>query len=647
MRHLGMADHRRRRSSGAGVEPLESRTLLSVTPLVLATLDGSTGPAAPRVAVDAAGDVFGTTLSVGDSAGTVYEIPAGTHAVRTLASFGSSDPSVNTLGIDPGDILIDKAGDLFGDATTGGSPVNSYYVSNGTLWELPAGASAVRVLHTFPPLGIFPASSAYGPTSLSMDSAGDLFGSAEEVIVHPYGAGSYAFEYVAASGTTRWIYGPGGGYASLYANVASSPAGDAYVLEDSPFFDPIGVSLIRVPTGTTTLPSGTLATFATPTGVPVGSPVPVGVGVDAVGDAFVTVAGSASDTITEVAAGASQPTVRATLRPIDGKTFVGNPIVDAAGDVFAVTSAGGAHGYGTLVELPAGASAPELLMSFTSADENEQVVGLTVDAAGNLFGTMPTASGVAVFELRGVGIPAPDPANTSALTPLGERGTVPTHVVAGAKVRGTVTVTLDDTAAAATKGPATVNLYAVTAGQAAADGVRVGSARYGRRLAGGRSARVAVAVRPVTLPDGSYTLVAVVTDATGGTSTAITGPAVVVAPPNIALSAVVTKLSTAAVTPGGPLSFTVTVTNSGNVNSVGTASLAVHLSVDGTAHTVLVPSHRGVPRSTTVKAGRAVSFRVTVTVPAAAAAMDLYPLVAFAQDGQTATAAATTTVTVG
>jgi hypothetical protein len=589
----------------AVIDRLEPRTLLSVTPVVLGTVDG----AAPRVAVDAAGDVFGTTLSSGDSAGTVYEIPAGTNTVRTLVSFGSSDSSVNTLGINPGDILIDAHGDLFGDANSGGALTNvDGYASNGTLWELPAGGSAVRVLYTFPPLGIFPASSGYGPTSLSMDSAGDLFGSAEEVIPHPYGTAPYAFEYVSASGTTGSIYLPDTEYASLYPNMASSPAGDGYVLEVSPFVGSVGVSLIRVPASTTALPPVTLATFATPTGVPAGSVVPVGVAVDSAGDAFVT---ATDGTITEVAAGISTPTVRATLPSSAGSKFTGNPVVDAAGDLFTVTSAGGANGFGSLVELKAGGSGLEVLMPFTTAGEAARVAEMTVDAAGNLFATRPTATGAEVFELLGVGSAAPlasPPA--SPLNPSVARSTVPAAVLVGAKVRGAVTVTLDNSGSATVRGTDQVDLYAVAEGQV---NRLVGSARRVGKLAGHGSAEVTVPVKPVALAAGSYTLIAVVTDAAGDKSTAATGPTVTVSPITVTLSARVSKVSTkfVASTSEQVISFTLTVTNTGDGPTTGPATVALTLTTADRGLIIQSDNVPIVPASPVIRAGRSRTVRAT------------------------------------
>ena len=165
-------------------------------------------------------------------------------------------------------------------------------------------------------------------------------------------------------------------------------------------------------------------------------------------------------------------------------------------------------------------------------------------------------------------------------------------------------------------------------------------------VAGDGSATVPVTVKPVALPPGSYTLAAVVTNATGAVVTTVSGPAVTVIPATVALSAAVTKVSTTATAPGKLLSFTLTVTNDGTVATTGTASVDIYLSADATVGTVAVAKDRGVPKSPTVRAGGSASYRVTILVPADAAAMELSPQVVLRQDGQVAEAVATSRVTV-
>ena len=67
-------------------------------------------------------------------------------------------------------------------------------------------------------------------------------------------------------------------------------------------------------------------------------------------------------------------------------------ILDAAGNLYCSTDAGGAHNYGAVFEVPAGGT-ERVLYSFngTGGDGADPLAGLVRDGAGNLYGT--TASG--------------------------------------------------------------------------------------------------------------------------------------------------------------------------------------------------------------------------------------------------------------
>ena len=99
----------------------------------LATFDGTNGDAPNGDAtIDAAGNLYGTAAAGGaNDAGTVWELPAGATAILPLANFGG------TVGTGPaGRLAVDATGNLFGTAQSGGA--NGY----GTVWERPAGGGA-------------------------------------------------------------------------------------------------------------------------------------------------------------------------------------------------------------------------------------------------------------------------------------------------------------------------------------------------------------------------------------------------------------------------------------------------------------------------------------------------------------------------
>jgi uncharacterized delta-60 repeat protein len=115
-----------------------------------------TSPAGPLV-LDGAGDLFGITPNDDTSNGTVFEVPQGSGAATTIATFGTSDYPNDGL-------VIDSSGDLFGTTSYGGGN------GLGSVFEVPAGTGTINTLYSFSgPDGQYP-----GP--LTIDSNGDLFG---------------------------------------------------------------------------------------------------------------------------------------------------------------------------------------------------------------------------------------------------------------------------------------------------------------------------------------------------------------------------------------------------------------------------------------------------------------------------------------
>lgn len=135
---------------------------------VLATLDTFTGtnganPQATLIA-DSHGNFYGTTPQGADSTqgGTVFEIPAGSSSIVTLATFSTIDGKYGPLG----GLLIDSKGNLFGTTSYGGDN------DMGTVFELPAGS------HTPITLASFDGTNGYSPqiAGLVEDADGNLFG---------------------------------------------------------------------------------------------------------------------------------------------------------------------------------------------------------------------------------------------------------------------------------------------------------------------------------------------------------------------------------------------------------------------------------------------------------------------------------------
>jgi uncharacterized repeat protein (TIGR03803 family) len=266
------------------------------------TVDGQQ-PDSDLVA-DSNGDLFGTTLSGGTGAGTVFEIaktPTGyASAATTLFNFSSDISTVTGTG-PKGGLIMDASGDLFG-TTLGGGPLED---DGGIVYE------------------------------------------------------------IAKTGT---------GYASTPTVVAAFPNGlgsSASVIADA-HGDLFGTTLI----GGSTTSSTVFEILKTTDGYD------------------------------------STPKTLVSFDGADGDELPAGLIIDADGDLFGTTRAGGADGVGTVFEIaktPSGyASMPTTVLSFNEADGGIPLASLVADASGDLFGTT-YAGGSAedavgtVFEITGGG----------------------------------------------------------------------------------------------------------------------------------------------------------------------------------------------------------------------------------------------------
>jgi hypothetical protein len=227
---------------------------------------------------------------------------------------------------------------------------------------------------------------------------------------------------------------------------------------------------------------------------------------------------------------------------------------------------------------------------------------------------------------------------------VGKAKGLPSSLVSGTPVRGSAVVTVTNSDTAPVQGTDTIALYASSTGTIDASSTLLGSVRRSLSLKAGKSASVAVPIRTFASAAGGYTVLARVTDAAGTTADATAGPVVDVLSPIAQVAGTIARVSPAAVTVGRTLSFTLTLTNSGNADSTGTASLAVALSADGVTPTIPV---EGITKVLTLKPGKPVSLRLAIKVPVAAATLTLFPLVVVTQGDETVTAAATTAVKFG
>jgi uncharacterized repeat protein (TIGR03803 family) len=348
-----------------------------------------------NVSIDSEGNLYGTTTTgglydsnLGEGGGIVWEI-AKSGVYKDIHDFGG--PVSNPAGIDGADpncgTTFDSSGNMFGTTTYGGAN------DGGIAWEI-TKAGQYRVLHDFGGtiVNANGKSGADGNSSLAavtVDSVGNIIGTT-------------AFGGPTNDSGIVWEIPKGGGYKDLHdfggtvtnANGKSGPDGE------SPF------------AGVTLDPAGNI--FGTTVS---GGPYLSQIYQTGLGTVWeITKSGVYKDLHDF---GGTVTNSNGTTGP-DGASPEGNVATDSAGNLYGTTSHGGPYdstdeGDGGIVwEISkSGTYKDQFDFNFDAgATGNDPFAGVTLDAAGNLFGTGVqggTTGGGAVFCL------SPKPAFTIAL----------------------------------------------------------------------------------------------------------------------------------------------------------------------------------------------------------------------------------------
>ena len=362
---------------------------------------GNSGPAAGLV-MDAQGNLFGTTIGVGlpffdgspSTDGSVFELPSGSNTILTLATFNLAGDN----GSAPqSSLIIDRTGNLFGTTPAGGKDAfgGTVFRVDGATHELTDIVQTGRMSQTAAPAG-----------SPLFDAQGNLFvaaakgGPSANGSVFKIAAGTNAVSTVALFNGTNGLAPGGGLIADAQGNLfgTTSQGGPAF----SAASGTVGAGTVYEITADTHSLI-TLANFDSAGGgfKPVGDLVR-----DKNGDLFgVTQFGGASGkgTVFEVVAGSGKVTTLASFDGPHGSEPLAGLLLDAQGNLFGTTSAGGANDFGTVFELHAGADAVSTLFNFDKTDGHSPLGSLISDGHGHLFGT--TELGGSIFELSPVRLP--------------------------------------------------------------------------------------------------------------------------------------------------------------------------------------------------------------------------------------------------
>lgn len=397
---------------------------------VLHTFTGGPDGSKPEsgVIADQAGNLYGTTFAGGlDGCGVVYRLNASGETV--LHYFNCRSDGANPVG----GVIADGAGNLYGTASNGG------VYDGGVVYKL--SASGETVLHNFRGRSF---DGSYPQSGVIRDAAGNLYGttqsggngttlfdgqgvvykldpSGNETILYIFTGGADGGRPVA--GVVRDpagnLYGaaPDGGNASVPSGVVYklTPGGQETILHvftggsdgGSPMSGVIGDPDGNL-YGTTRLGGEedlgvvytisragvetTLYSFSGAfqgTNASGGSNPMAGVIRDAEGNLYGTAwsGGYGSGVVFRVDSSGNETALAGFPGPTDGVSPMGNLARDAAGNIYGATSGGGKFLDGIVFKLDA-AGRETVLHTFTGGSDGAQPEGgVTLDPAGNLYGT--------------------------------------------------------------------------------------------------------------------------------------------------------------------------------------------------------------------------------------------------------------------
>ncbi|MGB8887735.1 MAG: choice-of-anchor tandem repeat GloVer-containing protein [Candidatus Korobacteraceae bacterium] len=340
--------------------------------------------------IDATGNLYGTTFEGGiHSSGTVFELTpqdGGGWTEKVLHSFGSG-----TDGIYPyGGLIRDAAGNLYGTTLGGGIH------SSGTVFELTpqeGGGWTEKVLHSFGR-----GTDGAGPyAGLSLDVYGNLYGTTSLGGIHSSGT---VFELTPqeGGGWTEQVlhsFGHGTDGAGPYAGLIIDAAGNLYGTTLGGGIHSSGTVFELTPQEGGDWTEKVLHSFGHGTD---GAGPYAGLIFDVAGNLYgTTFEGGihSSGTVFELAPQEGGEWTEIVLHSFgsgtDGAAPYAGLMRGAVGNLYGTTLEGGIHSSGTVFELTpqeGGGWTEMVLHSFGSGtDGAAPYAGLTIDAAGNLYGT--------------------------------------------------------------------------------------------------------------------------------------------------------------------------------------------------------------------------------------------------------------------
>ena len=402
------------------LETLESRLLYSFTFTSLAAFKGKNAGIQPMsLVVDADGNLFGTTARGGAKKyGTIFEIPAGTTDILTLASFTGKN------GIYPtGSLVLDSDGVLWGTTTSGGS------LNRGTIFSFITGSTASTITTVFNFNGT---GGSYPQMGLVTDSAGDFYGT---TLGSEHGKNASILFKLSSDGSTLTRLATFDPKSLASGGLVVDSSGNIFGTTTKGGTKKVG-TVFEFPAGATGSTVTTLASFTGSNGtLPTTALL-----IDDDGNLIGTTGGGGTHsegTLFRFNVTANTITTLASFRGSNGDRPVGNIVADSSGNYFGVTTLGGSKDRGVIFEYVAGNTTSTItsLYSFRGGITGRNPAGaLVIDANDNLFGTTYLGGhddDGTVFELAPGGAAEPTPSVAAFATQAQGFLQVGTHADSG------------------------------------------------------------------------------------------------------------------------------------------------------------------------------------------------------------------------
>jgi uncharacterized repeat protein (TIGR03803 family) len=286
----------------------------------------------------------------------------------TLVSFGGVKGAWSYAGL-----IADPAGNLYGTTSAGGSGGGSN--GDGMVFKFAPATTALTMLAPFNG-----ADGSYPYAGLIADADGNLYGTTLRGGANDDGA---VFKFNPMTGVlTTLVSFNGSNGGSPYAGLIADADGNLYGTTYRGGMNNQGtVFKLDITTGALT----TLVSF---NGANSSNPY-AGLVADSAGNLYGTTVGGRTGfgTVYKLNPVSGDLTTLVTFDGVNGRRPYAGLTADAAGNFYGTTGYGGTNGVGTVFKLDVGTGTLTTLASFDGANGRTPYAGLTVDVAGNLYGT--------------------------------------------------------------------------------------------------------------------------------------------------------------------------------------------------------------------------------------------------------------------